>query len=204
MREWWAYRSCHIGGWAEHGRETEHDMADEIRDDGIERILVELNGLRESFDAKIRYDEARELAVATMAEELNRHRQGVFQAQLRTVLLDLVQIFDDISQMITAPECAPGTAAQLIEVRGAVEHALARQGAEVLVSEGDIVDRGRHKVVAVLTSPEPADDRRIAERLRPGFSWNERVLRPEWVTAYRFVDDDGALVKAADAESGEG
>ncbi|MEV6493492.1 nucleotide exchange factor GrpE [Actinoplanes sp. NPDC051633] len=161
-------------------------MADDNPDYPVDQILTEVRELRAAFDAKIRYDEGREHTVATMAEELDRHRHGAFQAQLRTVLVDLITLYDDLSQMISAPGYPPETADRLLVVRDTVTYVLARQGAEIAISENDSVDRVQHKVVAIVKTHDEGADRRIAERLRPGFRWNDRVLRPEWVNAYRY------------------
>jgi molecular chaperone GrpE (heat shock protein) len=154
--------------------------------DGIDAVLAEVRELRGAFDAKIRYDEGQEQVIAAMGAELDQHRQGVFQMQLRPVLLDLVAMHDDISQMLSASDCTPETAKWLGLIRDDILQMLARNGAEQVVSTDDTVDRSLHKVVKVVPTADPQADRRIAKRLRPGFVWNERVLRPEWVIAYRY------------------
>jgi molecular chaperone GrpE (heat shock protein) len=164
--------------------------------DEVDLILDHVRGLREVFEAKIRYDEVRERVVESMSEELTQHRQGVFRMQLRPVLLDLVAIYDDISQMIGAADCLPETAQQLEFVRDSVKQTLARNGAEMFSGEGEAVDRALQKVIAVVETPDPDADRRIAARLRPGFRWDDRVLRSEWVNVYRY--DGGAQAQRAE------
>jgi molecular chaperone GrpE (heat shock protein) len=165
----------------------------------LDSLTAEIRGLRDTFDAKIRYDEVRERLFDSMSDELTQHRQGVFRMQLRPVLLDLVAMHDDISLMIAAPECEPATAAQLELVRESVAQALARNGVEHFTSEfeSDEVDRKLHKVVSVTRTADPAVDRRIAARLRVGFRWGERVLRPEWVSVYRHEAADSPQPKTA-------
>jgi molecular chaperone GrpE (heat shock protein) len=150
-------------------------------------VLAELKSLHAAFDAKIRYDEVRERFIATMSEELAAHRQGVYQMQLRPVLLDLVVMYDDLTQAIAVDDCTAATAAALGFFRDTVEQVLARNGVERFTVEGDLLDRSRQKVVSVVETADPDLDRQVAARLRPGFFWNGKVLRPEWVSAYRKV-----------------
>jgi molecular chaperone GrpE (heat shock protein) len=154
--------------------------------DPLGLITAELRSLRADFNAKIRYDEGREQILTAMGAELDQHRQGVFRMQLRPVLLDLVAMYDDISQLINSSEYPPVTVQVLELVRDTVMHTLGRNGAEQIPSEGDIFDRTVHKVVRMVPTEQPEADRRIAARLRPGFRWNDRVLRPEWVDVYRY------------------
>jgi molecular chaperone GrpE (heat shock protein) len=150
-------------------------------------LLEHMRGLQAAFDAKIRYDEVRERLVESMSEELAAHRQGLFQMQLRPLLHDLIQMHDDLTKMSESPDSPPETVHALGLFRDTVEQALARYGVERYTVDGDTVDRARQKVISVVDTPDPAVDRQLARRLRPGFTWNGKVLRPEWVSAYRHV-----------------
>ena len=50
----------------------------------------------------------------------------------------------------------------------------------------DRVDRKLHKVVSYEPSQFQDDDGRILMRLKRGFMWRDKVLRPEEVVATRF------------------
>ena len=151
------------------------------------QVLEQLRGLREVFDAKIRYDEARERLVEAMSEELLAYRQDLYQKLLRPVLLDLIGLYDDLMQVLESADSAPTTNTQLGFFRDSIEQILERNGAELFAIDGEDIDRTHQKVVQVTETPNQNLDRRLDRRLRPGFSWNGKVLRPEWVTAYRYV-----------------
>ncbi len=145
-------------------------------------VMEELAALRQAFDAKIRYDNGRERLIQTMAEELEQHRNNVHQGLLRPVLVDLISLYDDLTQVLGSAD-----AGRLEFVRDTIEQILARNGVRKFTVEGDAVDRSRQRVVSTVDIPDPELRRRVAERLRPGFAWEEKVLRPEWVSAYRHV-----------------
>lgn len=151
-------------------------------------LLEGIRRLQTAFDAKIRYDETRERLMESMTEELNAHRHGTFQTQLRPVLFDLVTMYDDLTKMSEAPDCLPATTTTLLLFRDTVEQTLARHGVEVFTVDGPGVDRARQKVIHVVETTDPTADRQVAERLRPGFHWHDKVLRPEWVSVYVVTD----------------
>ena len=155
--------------------------------DAAEVLLAEVRRLQSTFDAKIRYDEARERVFDAMSEELTAHRQGLIQARLRTVLLDLVTMYDDLTKLIGSTGRDPATVEVLLFFRETVEQALARNGVEAFTVEGPEVDRTRQKVISVVETADPGLDRHVAERSRTGFSWEDKVLRPEWVKVYAAV-----------------
>ncbi|QXJ21491.1 nucleotide exchange factor GrpE [Actinomadura graeca] len=153
----------------------------------IRSLAEELRGLRKLFDSKIRYDEVRERLVESMSDELDRHRQGFHQTLLRPVLLDLVSLHDDLTQVIDAAETPSPTAGTLAFFRDTVEQILVRNGVRRFSVDGDALDRARQQVVSTVDTSDPALGRTVARRLRAGFSWDENVLRPEWVSVHRHV-----------------
>lgn len=153
----------------------------------IAPIMEELRRLRDVFDAKIRYDEAQERLVQSMSDELAQYRQDLYQNLLRPVLLDLVAMYDDLTQVIDAPEVSEATAGSLGFFRDTVEQVLARNGVHKFTVEDDAVDRSRQRVLSTVDTADARLRRHVAERLRVGFAWDEKVLRPEWVSTYRHV-----------------
>lgn len=155
----------------------------------VDVVLTEIRRLQTTFDAKIRYDETKEHAFDTMSKELADHRQGLIQAQLRTVLLDLVAMYDDLTKLTAPSEREPSAVEELLCFRESVEQMLARQGVETFAADGPEVDRARQKVIGVVETTDRGLDRHVAERVRTGFSWQDRVLRPEWVKVYAAAKD---------------
>lgn len=153
----------------------------------LARLLDEMRVLQASFDAKIRYDEVRERSVQSMSDELAAYRENQAQRQLRPLLIDLITLRDDLAKVGEAADRATDTARLLDQFRDAVEQILARNGVDPFTVEGDVLDRTRQRVITVLPSDDPSANRRIAQRLRPGFQWYDRVLRPEWVSVYRYA-----------------
>ncbi|MEO3785240.1 nucleotide exchange factor GrpE [Actinocorallia sp. B10E7] len=148
------------------------------------QVVTELRRLREAFDAKIRYDETRERHVQAMSEELAQHRQDLYRSVMRPVLTDLVALYDDLTQVIEATDAS---GASLALFRDSVEQILERNGVQRFIVEGDGIDRSLQRVLSTVATSDRELDRKVAVRLRAGFADGDRVLRPEWVSAYRFA-----------------
>jgi molecular chaperone GrpE (heat shock protein) len=61
---------------------------------------------------------------------------------------------------------------------------------EVVLSKsppGTSVDKKQHRTVAFEPAPRPAEDARVVRSLKPGFTWRERMIRPEDVVVYRWM-----------------
>lgn len=152
-----------------------------------ERLTEEIAALRAEFTAKIRYDEVKERQIATLHEELQELRAGLHLRLLQPVFNDLIAMYDGLRSME-----AEGTAAQrLVESLTAdVLETLARNGVSKYTVDAHEVDRVRQRVIRTDETGEEKLDRTVRERLRPGFEYDTgKVLRPEWVVAYRYAPE---------------
>jgi molecular chaperone GrpE (heat shock protein) len=161
---------------AEPGQEE--ISAPDDRDSGLlHEILAELIALKGSFDGKIRYDEAKERQIAALHQELESHRQGLYQQILRPVLSDLVGLYDEVANH------AGDAASWLLEM---IEIVLERYGVTKYQCDGDSIDRTRQRVIDVEPTGDAELSRCVARRLRPGFMSGGNVLRSEWVIAFQY------------------
>lgn len=158
--------------------------------ESLNLLLDQVGELRREFDAKIRFDEVRERQVESLHEELEAHRRGLYRSLLRPVLGDLIAMSDDLADVLRdAPAADDERAGRLVEAIGSFQDSvletLLRNGVTTFTVEEDAFDRSRQKVIETVETTEPALDRTVASRLRPGFELDGVVLRPEWVSAYR-------------------
>lgn len=152
-------------------------------------VLVELQKLRECFDSKIRYDEVKERQINALHEELQGHRQGLYQQIMQPVMMDLIGIYDEMAGQLARICGGPdGDLGSLAEM---VEEVLARYGVARYEVDGDAIDRSRQKVIGTQDTGDPELGKRLARRVRPGFEMRGKVIRPEWVVTYRYVPDAG-------------
>ena len=161
----------------------------ETQEQFVPDLLVELRELRECFDSKIRYDEVKERQIDALHEELQGHRQGLYQQIMQPVMMDLIGVYDEMAGQLARISGGPdGGLGFLAEM---VEEVLARYGVARYEVDGDAIDRSRQKVIGTQDTGDPELGKRLARRVRPGFEMKGKVIRPEWVMTYRFVPDAG-------------
>jgi molecular chaperone GrpE len=148
-------------------------------------ILSRLHELRECFDSKIRYDEIKDRQIEALHHELQAHRQGLYQQIMLPILVDLIDVYDEAARQLgTSSGSAPDGASFLAEM---VEEVLARHGVTRFTCVGDAIDRSRQRVIDTESTTQAVLNKQLARRLRPGFEMDGKVIRPEWVVAYRHV-----------------
>jgi molecular chaperone GrpE (heat shock protein) len=131
----------------------------------------------------------------SLHEELIGYRDNFLHESLQKPFIrDLIVLFDDLTkisqQLSAANEDATGGAVSLPKqnLDNAI-HALIEVLHRLEVKEvepQDVVDRSIHRVVSFEPTDFQEDDGRIVMRVRRGFMWRDRVLRPEEVIARRF------------------
>lgn len=167
-------------------------------------VFDELQALRNDFASKIQYDETKQHQLDSMHAELQAHREGFHFRVLRPVLVDLISLFDDLSKQVevvgTAKSAANvGDTAAWSVFLGTVEEILRRNGVEAFSVDGNSGGVRRQRVINIIQTPDPTLDGSVARRLRPGFAYEDRVLRPEWVEVYQYkAVSDSTEEKGAD------
>ena len=133
----------------------------------------------------------------SLHDELIKYRDNFLHESLQKPFIrDLVTLFDDLSgllsQLQTAVETNEGKRGALGQWRDNLENAI-HSLTEILhrmeVSEiepKEIVDRAFHRVISFEPADFAEEDGQIVMRVKRGFLWRDKVLRPEEVVAKRF------------------
>lgn len=154
------------------------------------RLLEERTSLLQaSFEREVRAEANRERIVDRLHSELQEYKQDLLLRVQRPIFIDLIQLHDDIGKMI-APQPAEetGTTASvrvmLESIRTAIVDILYRQGVEPFHTTGEDFDPRRQRAVTTVPTEDPARNKTIAARLRPGFQAGEKVIRAEIVSVH--------------------
>jgi molecular chaperone GrpE (heat shock protein) len=133
----------------------------------------------------------------SLHEELIKYRDNFLHESLQKPFIrDLLILFDDLSgllaQVETAMESGEKKRGMLEQWRENLENAI-HSLTEILhrmeVSEieaKEMVDRALHRVVSYEPTDYAEEEGRIVMRVKRGFLWRDKVLRPEEVVAKRF------------------
>ena len=131
----------------------------------------------------------------SLHQELLSYRDNFVRDSLQKPFIrDLLVLFDDLSRILaqasapTEAEPAPMTP-QLRDNLENTLHFLVEILHRLEVTEMEpveTVDRALHRVVSVEPAESAEEDGRIVARVKRGFLWREKVLRPEEIVVRRF------------------
>jgi len=148
-----------------------------------------LDCLDAKFDLKVRDDTVQKAILDRLHGEVQEYKTDLVLQMLKPILLDLIAMYDNLGRSIDVAHATDGDVSPLLvehldRLRTEVVDALSRQGVESYVTPADVFDPRRQQAVKTLPAPSADQEGRIAERLRPGFTRGDRVLRPERVVVY--------------------
>lgn len=166
-----------------------------VVDETAQLLLKEMQKLRQDFDAKVKYDQSKERLIETLHRELQTYQEGLHFRVLRPVFTDLMTLYDDINQLVEGISASGNEAGAVIErmviFQETVEDILRRNGAESFTVEGPTFQPNRQRVLRVIPTFDPAQDKQIARRVRKGFVYEDIVLRSEMVEVFKYTPPNG-------------
>ena len=151
------------------------------------RMDEQMSALRET-------DSTNQRLFDSLHDELIKYRDNFLHESLQKPFIrDLVVLFDDLSAVSSQISLAASEKGGVIgQWRDNLENGL-HSLLEILhrmevneIEPKEMVDRSIHKVVNYEPADFAEDDGRILMRVKRGFMWRDRVLRPEEVVAKRF------------------
>jgi molecular chaperone GrpE len=155
-------------------------------------VVAQLAALREEFAAKIRYDAAKERQIDKLHSELQEQKQDIYFKTMRPLLVDLISLQDHLYELVRhAPPPAETSASEerlrssIKTLADVVDSTLERYDVMAFREEGEVFVAQKQRAERAVDTTDPAQDRCIAERLKKGFTYQGRVLRPELVATYR-------------------
>lgn len=173
--------------------EADAGSPDEWLAQEMRSLQTEVQQLRHDFETKLMYDESKERQISNLHQELQSYRAGLHFRILQPVLVDLISMFDDLHKLIGSlaqEESAPGPermASNLRSFQDTILEMLQRQGVESYEVEEETFVAGRQRVVKAVETADLELDKKVIRRLRRGFEYEGKMLRPEWVEAYKYV-----------------
>jgi molecular chaperone GrpE (heat shock protein) len=161
------------------------------QDSGLQIIADQLQELSASFESKLKYDAHKNKIIDELHQELQKHREGLVQKHLHSMVTDIIKVIDDIRKFKSHYETADAseyTPAQLLdfmeEIAADLEDLFSWQGITAFTCDVKLFDNTRQRVVKKLETDDPSMDKAIAQSLRPGYQWDGKILRPELVSVY--------------------
>lgn len=157
----------------------------------FEGVKTGLMALQQGFDSKIKYDATKERVIDALHQELQTYRDGLHFKILQPIFMDLIAMHDDLGSLVRHNEgregAAPETIRNLASFQETIESILERYGVRPFIEEGETFTPQRQRVARTVNTANPGQERFISERVRKGFEYAGKVLRPELVTIFKYV-----------------
>lgn len=161
--------------------------------EGLQSLSSKFDSLQQGFDSKIKYDGSKERIIDTLHKELQAYRDDMHFKILRPLFLDLVAMHDDMSSLmreakgLEAPSDSEARAwRNLLSFQETVEDILYRHGVDVYKEEGEQFVAQRQRSIKTIPTDQPEKDRLVAQKIRNGFEYEGKILRPELVATFRY------------------
>ena len=171
-----------------------HPSSEEIIDPlflKLEEVQNQLQKLGADFQSKLKYDAHKNRLIDDLHQELQAHKDDLVKRFLRSMMMDLIQFIDSLrklTEFYAAQDPNRVDPEKLIDllknIPSDLEDICARQGVMPFSCEGGAFDPTRQRVLKQVDTTDSSRDKRVADRLRPGYEWDGQVIRPEMVAVY--------------------
>ena len=173
----------------------------------LENVGQQIDNLQKSFDTKIKYDTTKDKQFDSMYEELREHREDLYFKIIRPLMMDLItdvhdEMFYFLRHLVINDSCSENDKKSkelLSDIIEIIEGILQRYGVTTYVEDSNVFDSKRQRSIKIVTTENKSQDRLVADRLKKGFRYGERVLRPELVATYRLTEALGKDIVEGDS-----
>ena len=171
---------------------TENILAIEEVTRSLQLVMAEMQRRREDFDTKVKYDESKERLIDSLHRELQVYREGLHFKILKPIFIDLIAMYDDLGKLIDAmlAKDLASASTQMVQnlesFQETIEETLRRNGVDAFTLEESTFVASKQRILKVIDTTDPAQDKQVVRRVRKGFEYEGRVLRPEIVEIYKY------------------
>ena len=162
----------------------------------LDEINQKLDSLAKTFESKLKYDEHKNKIIDELHQSLQEHRQGLLQKYVQRIFMDVLKVVDDIRKFSShynknqPDDDAMDKFLNFLESTASdLEDLFLWEGISSYVCEGNNLEPVRQRVLNKISTDDPTKDKIIAERIRPGYEWNGKILRPEIVSVYVYQNN---------------
>ena len=152
----------------------------------LTNCFIELN---QQFSDRLSRDAAKEKAFDHLYGELETVKQNSSFERFKPLYLDLILLFDRLDRVCRVENTSVSGEELynfLLTLKEELLEVLYRQGIELVSSDGNSFDATKQRAIATETTAVKAENNQLAEIVRRGFRYQNRLLRPEEVIVKKF------------------
>lgn len=192
-----------------------------IVQEGVQYLDERLNTLQRGFDQKLKYDEQKDKTIQKLHAELETHRQGLYAQMLRPLALDVIRLYNDLSDFFNALKafCSGIDSPTSQRLLGnlslffdEIEEILKRNGFAIISTAPETpVQPKYHRLLGTEPTSDPDLNQCVAVSLKKGLVFQrldgEQIFQPETVKAFRYTptanQPDTSEATSSDTEESE-
>jgi molecular chaperone GrpE (heat shock protein) len=162
--------------------------AEEMTSESLDKLRQEQAELRKLFESRIHSDQVQSRALERLHEELKGSREQLKRAELAPVLKDIIFCHDFVAKELQhdAAGGEPDWRKSFDLLGQMLLDVLFKYDVEPFSGESDEFDRSCQQCVKTEATKESEQDRRIASVGLSGFRNEDRIIRREQVTVFRY------------------
>ena len=173
------------------------------------KVPEELGQILSILEGQKRVENANQKLFDALHQELKGYKElFLFESLQKPMIRDMLALFDDLSAIERqgkgfrkSHEASPATTEELNEFLGNLLMNLEnlrvlfvevfdRLEVSQLRTEKGKIDKRIQKALSVVPTPIQEEDSLVVRKVRPGFEWRDRVIRPEDVIIKRYTPPD--------------
>jgi len=159
-------------------------------------IKSKIEILHEEFQEKIKYDLHKNRVIDELHSELQSYKNDLAKTFLKPMVMSIIHAIDGIRKLshyhhknLESLDIQK-LLKQFDDIPLEFEDLLYTHGIEPFTCDEENFNPKRQKVLKTCEVSDKFLDKKIKERIRPGYKWDEMILRPEMVTVNVFKYTD--------------
>lgn len=152
-----------------------------------------LGTLLQAFEAKLAYDQSKQVQIDRLHDELQQHRGDLVARTVRPLINSIIRLHDDAGKLLGSlkdkpeDELTPKRFFRLFDgFQEDLEGLLGDNGVTAYREVGGPFDPRRQRLLRKIPTSNEALAGLVAESLRPGFEQGTQILEKERILAYEY------------------
>jgi len=163
--------------------------------DQYKKLEKQFTDLNNDFIVKLQYDQHKEKIIDNLHRELQTYRNDILKKLIQPMIMNIIQMIDDYNKLknyyeqLNTEEIAPLKLLNIItDIPDDLNEILYRQNVEPYHTDQNKFDPNKQRVSKRIQTTDSSLDKIVSKKIRPGYIWEGKIIRPEMVEVYVYDD----------------
>lgn len=162
----------------------------------LDTIQDQLDELKDEFAGKLKYDAHKDKIIDKLHQELQEFKQDIVKKHILSIVLDVVKVADDIRKWLAyfrsldVSQRDPVKLFRYLEaIPSDLEDIFYWQGVKPYINREGPFNPSKQRAIKKVPTDDLSKDKTVAKSIRPGYEWENKVIRQEMVSVYVYEDE---------------